>query len=95
MYQLAGDESFDLVELAAEISRQSGKTVEYRNLSEADYRSVLIRMGLPEGFASLLVDSDTGASKGGLNDDSHQLSQLIGRPTTRLSQAVKQALAAL
>jgi hypothetical protein len=36
-----------------------------------------------------------GASKAGLHDDTHQLSELIGRPTTRLSQPVTQALTAL
>jgi NAD(P)H dehydrogenase (quinone) len=30
----------------------------------------------------MLADSDAGAEQGGLFDDSHQLSQLIGRPTT-------------
>jgi NAD(P)H dehydrogenase (quinone) len=95
IYELAGDESFDLSELAHEISRQSGKTVEYRNLSESDYRAALIQMGVPEGIAALLADSDTGASKGGLCDHSKQLSTLIGRPTERLPRAVEHALAAL
>ncbi|MDP2095513.1 MAG: KR domain-containing protein, partial [Hydrogenophaga sp.] len=53
----------------------------------------LVQVGLPEGFAALLADSDVGASKGALFDDSHQLSQLIGRPTTPLAEVVKTALA--
>jgi NAD(P)H dehydrogenase (quinone) len=44
-------------------------------------------------MAQLLAQSDTGASKGGLFDDSKTLSRLIGRPTTPLSEVVKQALA--
>jgi NAD(P)H dehydrogenase (quinone) len=43
-------------------------------------------------MAQLLADSDTGASKGGLFDDSKTLSQLIGRPTTPMSEVVKQML---
>lgn len=93
IYELAGDEAYTLTQLAEEISRQSGKTIAYRNLSEADYKTVLLRAGLPEGLAALLSDSDSGASKGGLFDDSKQLSQLIGRPTTRLREVVKAALA--
>lgn len=46
----------------------------------------------PETLASLLADSDTGASKGGLFDDSHAPSQLIGRPTTPFSATVAEAI---
>jgi len=94
VYELAGDAAYTLDELAAEVSRQSGKTVVYKNLPEAEYRAVLMGAGLPEGLASLLADSDTGASKGGLFDDSHTLSQLISRPTTPLSALVAEALGA-
>ncbi len=88
VYELAGDTAYTLAELAAEISRQSGKNIGYVNLPEAEYRNVLIKVGLPEAVADLLSDSDTGASKGGLFDDGHQLSKLIGRPTTSLATAV-------
>lgn len=92
IYELAGDASYTLTELAAEISRQTGKNIGYVNLPEAEYKNVLIKAGLPEPVAALLSDSDTGVSKGGLFDDSHQLSKLIGRPTTPLATAVKVAL---
>ena len=93
VYELAGDETYTLTELAAEISRQSGNTVVYQNLAEADFKEALLGAGLPEHVAGLLSDSDIGASKGGLFDDSHQLSRLIGRPTTSLATLVKAALA--
>ena len=92
VYELAGDETYTLTELAAEISRQSGKTVVYQNLAEADFKEALLGAGLPEHVAGLLSDSDIGASKGALFDDSHQLSRLIGRPTTSLATLVKAAL---
>ena len=88
VYELAGDAAYTLAELAAEISRQSGKNIGYVNLPEAEYKNVLVKVGLPEVVADLLSDSDTGASKGGLFDDGHQLSKLIGRPTTPLATAV-------
>jgi len=93
-YELAGDAAYTLAELAAEISRQCGKAIAYQNLPEAEYQAVLLGAGLPEGLAALLAQSDTGASKGGLFDDSHTLSQLIGRPTTPLSALVAEALKA-
>jgi NAD(P)H dehydrogenase (quinone) len=67
--------------------------VVYNDLPEAAYAAALVQVGLPEGFAALLADSDVGASKGGLFDDGHQLSGLIGRPTTPLADVVKAALA--
>jgi NAD(P)H dehydrogenase (quinone) len=88
VYELAGDTAYTLAELAAEISRQSGKNIGYVNLPEAEYKNVLVKVGLPEVVADLLSDSDTGASKGGLFDDGHKLSKLIGRPTTSLATAV-------
>jgi NAD(P)H dehydrogenase (quinone) len=92
IYELAGDQAYTLEDLAGEISRQSGKTVTYTNLSEAEFKAALVRAGLPEAIAGLLADSDTGASKGGLFDGSGQLGRLIGRPTTPLFASVKAAL---
>lgn len=92
IYELAGDTAYTLTELAAEISAQSGKEIAYKDLPEADYKAILLGAGLPEGLAALLAESDTGASKGGLFDDSHQLSQLIGHPTTTIATSIAAAL---
>ncbi|AVP00732.1 NAD(P)-dependent oxidoreductase [Enterobacter cloacae complex sp. FDA-CDC-AR_0132] len=92
VYELAGDHAWTLSELAAELSKQSGKNVAYQNMSEADFAAALKGIGLPAGLADMLADSDVGASKGGLFDDSHTLSKLIGRPTTPLSESIKAIL---
>lgn len=92
IYELAGDEAYTLTDLAAEISRQSGKTVTYQNLPEADFKAALVGAGLPEAIAGLLAESDTGVSKGGLFDNKGQLRQLIGRPTTPLATLVQAAI---
>jgi NAD(P)H dehydrogenase (quinone) len=91
-YELAGDEAYTLTELAAEISSQTGKNIPYNNLTEAQYADILKSFGLPAGLAEMLADSDTGASKGGLFDDSHVLSKLIGRTTTPLAKVLADAL---
>lgn len=91
-YELAGNEAYTLTELAEEISRQTGKDIPYNNLTEAEYAGILKSFGLPDGLAEMLADSDTGASKGGLFDDSHVLSALIGRPTTPLAEVLADAL---
>jgi len=94
IYELAGDASYTLAELAAEITKQSGQAVNYQNLPESEFKAALLGAGLPDFLATLLAESDVGASKGGLFDDSHQLSQLIGRPTTSLANMVAAQLAA-
>ncbi|MGK5042554.1 SDR family oxidoreductase [Janthinobacterium sp. GB1R12] len=93
IYELAGDHGFTLAEYAAEVARQSGKTIVYKDLPQADFKAALVSVGVPEGFADLLADSDAGAAKGALEDHGKQLSALIGRPTTTLLDAVKAALA--
>ncbi len=91
-YELGGDEPFTLADLAAEISRQTGRTIPYNNLPEADYAAALAGFGLPEGFAKALAHYDVLASHDVLFDDSRTLSRLIGRPTTPLSVTVAKAL---
>jgi NAD(P)H dehydrogenase (quinone) len=92
IYELAGDHGFTLAEYAAEVARQSGKVIVYKDLPQADFKAALVSVGVPEGFADLLADSDAGAAKGALEDHGKQLSALIGRPTTTLLDAVKAAL---
>ena len=92
VYELAGDTSYTLSEFAAEISQQSGKSISYINLPEAEYKKALLGAGLPETLAELLANSDTGVSKGALFDNGQQLSGLIGRPTSPWQEAVRDAL---
>lgn len=92
IYELAGDESFTLSDLAAEISKQTGKKIVYNNLSEAELVEVLKNAGLPEQMAGAFASIDTHIANGALYDNSHQLSQLIGRKTTPLSAVVKEAI---
>ncbi|MDB5190456.1 MAG: NmrA family transcriptional regulator [Segetibacter sp.] len=94
VYELAGDEAYTLEALAAEISRQTGKAIPYKNMPEADYAAILVSFGLPEGLANAIAGWDVAASKGDLFDDGRQLSGLIGRPTTPLTVIVADALKA-
>lgn len=92
VYELAGDEAWTLEQLAKELTKQSGKQVIYNNLSQADFVAALKTAGLPDKLSNMLADSDIGASKGGLFDDSHTLSKLIGRRTTTLAESIKAML---
>ncbi|HHN8402809.1 TPA: SDR family oxidoreductase [Morganella morganii] len=92
VYELAGDEAWTLSHLAKELTEQSGKNVVYQNLSQADFVAALKNAGLPDKLSEMLADSDIGVSEGGLFDDSHTLSKLIGRPTTTLAESIKSIL---
>ncbi|MDO6784409.1 SDR family oxidoreductase [Neptunomonas phycophila] len=92
VYELAGDTAYTLAELAHYLSETTGNTIQYQNLPEAEFAKVLVGAGLPEGFANILADSDAGAAKGALFDDSKQLSQLIGRKALPLVESIKAAL---
>ena len=93
VYELGGDKPYTLAELAAEVSRQIGKPVAYKDLPQAEYAKALAGFGLPEELAGAIADADAGASRGELDTQSHDLSMLIGRPTTPLKQTVAAALA--
>jgi NAD(P)H dehydrogenase (quinone) len=92
IYELAGDQAVTLADLAAEIGRQSGRDIPYKNLPKDAYAAVLKQAGLPAPLPELLAAWDIDASHGALFDDGRQLSALIGRPTTPLAEAVRAAL---
>lgn len=92
VYELAGDHPFTMADLAAEVSRQAGRTIRYEELPPDRYQAILTGAGLPASYASLLVDSDLGIAKGELDDSTGDLRRLIGRPTTPLSEAIAAAL---
>lgn len=95
IYELAGDEAYTLAEYAGEIAKQTGKNIVYNNLPVSEYAKILESFGLPGFVAEAIASWDTSASKGDLFDDAKTLSKLIGRPTTPMSEVVKNALGAL
>ncbi|MDH4992354.1 SDR family oxidoreductase [Aquamicrobium lusatiense] len=93
IYELAGDESYNLADLASTISAAAGKPVSYQDLPKAKFKQALTGMGLPDVVAELIAEADIGASRGELEDNSRQLSALIERPTTSYRQVIKTAVA--
>ena len=93
-HELAGDTGFTRAELAAEIGRQTGREIAFANMGEAEFAALLVKAGLPEGFAAVVADADAAAGKGALYSDSTALSTLAGHPTKTLEAAVREALTA-
>jgi NAD(P)H dehydrogenase (quinone) len=93
VYELAADTAFTRAELAAEVSKQIGKSIAYHNLPEAEYEKVLASF-LPPELARIIADAEAHAAEGALDDDSHTLSRLVGRATMPLADVVANALQA-
>ncbi|MCT4613774.1 MAG: SDR family oxidoreductase [Marinifilaceae bacterium] len=91
--ELAGDQAYTLSDLAQEIANQTGNPLPYNNLPEEEYANILKNIGLPEGLALGLAHWDVCAADGDLFDNNQLLSKLLGRPTTPISESVKQVLA--
>ena len=88
VYELGGDESFTLTELAAAISAAAGKQVAYADLPVTDLVQVLAAAGLPDELAQVLADADRGMNRGEMYTDSGDLRRLIGRPPVTLAEAL-------
>ncbi|MEU3348815.1 SDR family oxidoreductase [Streptomyces sp. NPDC006700] len=91
-YELGGDEAWSLAEYAAELSRQTGRTITARPVTVEEFAGVLAGAGLPGPIAAILAGVDASIEKGELVVTSGDLSRLIGRPTSPVSEAIAAAL---
>lgn len=87
-YELSGDHAWSFPELAAAAAAASGKEVTYQDVAEEKYAEILVAAGLPEGVAAFSAHLETEIRDGVLADTPGDLSDLIGRPTTPLADAV-------
>lgn len=85
-YELGGDERLTYTELAAVIAQVSGKPVVSKDVSEAEYCSILEGAGLPDFVAEMLASADAGIARGDLDTDSGDLQKLIGRASTPVAE---------
>ncbi len=91
-YELGGDEAWSLTEYAAELSRQTGREIVHTPVSTEALTGILTGAGLPEPFAAVLAGVDASIEKGELVVTGGDLSRLIGRPTTPVTEAITAAL---
>jgi NAD(P)H dehydrogenase (quinone) len=94
VYELGGT-PFTLTQLAAEISRLSGREVRYTDLPEEAYARALADAGVPQEAAAVLADSDRAAAQGALHVEGDDLPRLLGRPVTPLADVLEAALSSL
>ncbi|WP_405409370.1 SDR family oxidoreductase [Streptomyces decoyicus] len=92
VYELSGDTAWTMAEYAAEVSRQTGRTIPYRDLPQERYVALMIEAGVPALGAQMVADADAGIARGELAATPGELSGLLGRPTTPLAEAITEAL---
>ncbi|MEU9009747.1 SDR family oxidoreductase [Streptomyces sp. NPDC048479] len=92
-YELSGDVAWSFEEYAAELSRQTGRTIAYNNVPAGTHLQILTGAGLPGPLAEILVDVDAAVGRGLLAGTTGDLARLTGRPTTLLADSVAAALA--
>ena len=91
VYQLGSDEPFTMSEFAAELSRQTGETIPYEDLSVDEFKAHLVGSGLTEVAAERRSNVDRAMAAGLYAIDSGDLRRLVGRPPVTLSAAIAQA----
>ncbi|WP_320783096.1 SDR family oxidoreductase [Streptomyces sp. CRN 30] len=91
-YELGGDEAWSFAEYAAELSRRTGREIAYRPVSVEEYTGILTGAGLPAPLAGVLAGVDASIETGELAVTGGDLSRLIGRPTTPVTEAIEAAL---
>ncbi|MBO2445734.1 NAD(P)H-binding protein [Actinomadura barringtoniae] len=92
VYELSGDEAWTLADLAAEVSRQTGREIAYRDLTAARYSQIMADAGVPVRDAESVADADLGIARGELAAVTGDLRRLIGRPTTTIADSIAAAL---
>lgn len=91
-YELGGDEPWTHDELAEAIGEVIGRPVVHRDVSPEEHLAILTTAGLDEQSAGFVVAMDADIRAGLLAGGGHDLSELIGRPTTSLTEGLRLAV---
>lgn len=92
IYELTGDTAWTFTEFAEEIAKVADRPVTYRNLSVAELQQHLVSLGTPPEVAGFVAALDANIAAGTLGHTPGDLRNLISRPTTPVSVAIKEVL---
>lgn len=88
VYELAGSSSLSYQDIADEVAKVVGRDVTYVDQSVDEYRATLEGFGMPADMAAMFAGMDPVIAKGALDSASTDLQDLIGRPSTSVSEAL-------
>lgn len=89
VYELGGDDAWNVETLAAAFAGVLGREVELRRVSSEEHVALLESFGLDAGTAGFVAALDANIRDGDLADTDGTLARLLGRPTTPLEQALQ------
>jgi NAD(P)H dehydrogenase (quinone) len=92
IYELTGDTAWTFADLAEEIAKVADRPVTYRNLTVEGLQEHLVSVGTPPEIAGFVAALDGNIAAGTLGHTPGDLRNLIGRPTTPVSVAIKEVL---
>jgi len=91
VYELGGDVAWDFADLANAMSAVLGRPVELVTVDRATHAAQLTEAGLDAGTVGFVTALDANIAEGTLAEVTHDLSRLIGRPTTPLEDGLRAA----
>ena len=86
IYELNGPEAISNRELAARISKVTGRTVTFVDIPETAQRDAMLGLGMPEWQVTALLELQQYYKQGGAARTDNLLQTLIGRPPVTLDQ---------
>jgi len=87
-YELAGDDAWSQEQLAATLTAAAGTPVQVKHVTADEHTSALEAAGLSAGTVGFVVAVDQSTARGGLEERGGDLSRLLGRSTTPLSEVL-------
>ena len=88
-YELGGDTAWTMRDLVDTFAEVLGKPVSLREVSTDEHVSVLREAGFDDGTIGFITTLDSNTADDTLLVASGDLSRLIGRPTTPISEAIR------
>ena len=84
IYDVTGSHAWTQEEIAREVGKLSGRTINYVPLADEALRKALVENGLPEQVAEMIVGLDRGVRLGALDVVSRSVERLTGTPPETL-----------
>lgn len=89
---ITGPDAYSYMELATLVSEIKNRKVVYKDLSEEDYKAVLIKSGFPEMYAPLFASFDLSTKHGDVGTVSGAVEELSGKAPQDLRSFLEVAL---
>jgi NAD(P)H dehydrogenase (quinone) len=89
IYKLTGSQSYSFGDVAAELTRLSGREVNYKPVEASAFAAQMIGRGVPDQIAQRVVGFMTDIKNGQEDEISPDLEQLLGRKPATLREGLK------